>query len=228
MSEHGLSRAEVLVLSFLLDQTTPVRQIHIADETGVTQARVSQILGGTDADGWTERSADGWSARRLGELFERLATARAPRTEAVDRWYSLDNGQRQIELAMDQAAAQNVSLRVGGDWAADRIAPWRIPGLVVLHCDAHLDLEPAGFVPIEDDRSEATTEVRVGRIPPGWRCDIAFAGALGGPHAQAWPLAPITEVAREILAAGGPDAADAVAELEQRFLSARAHLGGAA
>ncbi|WP_280429688.1 MarR family transcriptional regulator [Nocardia brasiliensis] len=224
MSEKRLAHAEVAVLAYLLGNPTPQRQVHIAAATGVTQARISQILTAADAKGWTERSADGWQVRRPRELFDRLVAARAPRQEAVEAWYSLDSAQRQIELVLEQATAQHVSVRVCGDWAADLVAPWRIPDIVLIHADSRLDLESAGFVRVETDPSDATLVVSVGAISPGWHLDSRLAAAMGGPRDLAWPLAPVIEVARHILTVGGPDALDAVAELEQRFLSARADL----
>ncbi|WP_069161793.1 MarR family transcriptional regulator [Nocardia altamirensis] len=228
MSEQRLSRAEVTVLSYLLGNPAPQRQVTIADATGVTQARVSQILSAADRRGWTERRTDGWCIRQSRDVFERLVAARPPKADAIDSWYSLDEMPRQIELALEQASAQQVSAQVCGDWAADRVAPWRIPDIVFLHTDMRLDLESVGFVPVDTDPSDATLVVTVGPIPRGLHLDPAVAAAMGGAQALAWPLAPITEVARHLLASGGPDAADAIAELEQRFLSARSALEGAA
>ncbi|WP_107658364.1 MarR family transcriptional regulator [Nocardia suismassiliense] len=224
MSEDKLSRAEVAVLSFLLGSPAAQRQVGIAEATDVTQARVSQILAAADAFGWTERGPDGWQVRRPRELFERLVSARPPKVDVVESWYSLDTMQRQIELALEHAADQQVSLQVCGDWAADRVAPWRIPDIVYLHADGHLDLEAAGFVPVETSPADATIVVNVGKLAPGLRLDPAIATAMGGPPAQAWPLAPITEIARHLLTGDGPDTAEAVAELEQRFLAARSEL----
>lgn len=224
MSEKRLAHAEVAVLAYLLGSPAPQRQVHIAAATGVTQARISQILTAADAHGWTERSVTGWRVRRPRELFERLIAARAPRQESVAAWYSLDNARRQIELALEQASAQRVSVRVCGDWAADLVAPWRIPDTVLMHADSHLELESAGFVRVETGPADATLVVSVGAMSPGWQLDSRLAAAMGGPRDLAWPLAPVIEVARHILTVGGPDAADAVAELEQRFLTARADL----
>ncbi|MGW4846566.1 hypothetical protein [Nocardia brasiliensis] len=224
MSENRLAHAEVAVLAYLLGRPEPQRQVDIAAATGVTQARISQILTAADARGWTERSAAGWRVRRPRDLFERLAAARAPRQEAIEAWYSLDSAQRQIQLVLEQASAQQVSIRVCGDWAADLVAPWRIPDTVLIHADTRIDLESAGFVPVETGPADATLVVSVGAIAPGWHLDSRLAAAMGGPPDLAWPLAPVIEVARHILTTGGPDAADAVAELADRFLTARADL----
>lgn len=224
MSESRLSRAEIAVLSLLLGTPAPQRQVGIAEATGVTQARVSQILSAADALGWTERGADGWQVRRPRELFERLVAARPPKADMVESWYSLDSMPRQIEVALEHASAQQVSLHVCGDWAADRVTPWRIPDIVYLHADARLELEEAGFVPVDTGPADATVVVTVGKLAPGLRLDPAIATAMGGPAAQTWPLAPITEIARHVLAGDRPDAAEAVAELEQRFLLARDEL----
>ncbi|PXX64011.1 hypothetical protein DFR70_105193 [Nocardia tenerifensis] len=224
MSENKLARAEVAVLSFLLGSPAPQRQVGIAEATGVTQARVSQILSAADARGWTERGADGWQVRQPRELFERLAAARPPKVDVIESWYSLDDMPRQIELALEHAAAQRVSLQVCGDWAADRVAPWRIPDIVFLHADSRLELEQAGFVPVETSPADATIVVTVGKLVPGLHLDPSIAAAMGGPSAQAWPLAPVTEIARHLLSGDAPDAVEAVAELEERFLAARSEL----
>ena len=105
-----------------------------------------------------------------------------------------------------------------GDWAADLIAPWRRPGLVTIHADAMPDLEMVDFVPSDDNA--ATAIVYVGRVGPTWMADTAVVRAMSGRDIVE-TLAPVTEIAREILSAAGSDAPDAVSELKQTWLAAR-------
>lgn len=194
-----------------------MRQTEIANAIHATQARVSQVLAETDRDGLTLRTAAGWQVTDPAAVFD-LCTGQPLRPLPPLGWYALEPGLRQVESSIDAATRARAEYRLTGDWAADLLAPWRIPQLVVLHVDKPLDLEDAGFVPAE--LTDATLHLVVGTVPPRWRTDprIAVRMADSEPGRN---LAPVNDIARRIRVTGGPDAAEAVAELRHRFLQAR-------
>jgi hypothetical protein len=81
-----------------------------------------------------------------------------------------------------------------------------------------LDLESVDFV--HSDGNEATAMLHVGRVLPAWKADEAVIRTMSG-RDLAERLAPVTEIAREILSTGGSDAQDAVTELKRSWLDAR-------
>jgi hypothetical protein len=217
-----IGRVKAAVLGFLLETPAAVRQTAIAAMVGATQARVSQILAETGHAGLTERAEGGWRVRDPGRMFDLCVHAR-PVVGADEAWYGLEPTGRQVEQYAELARRDDVEYRLGGDWAADRLAPWRIPTIAVLHANRSVDLEHLGFVPAA--LGEATLLVHLDSDRPRWSCDPRVAAEMAGER-PGIPLSPVHEIAREILAAGGPDATEAVAELRTRFLDARSTVVG--
>ena len=62
---------------------------------------------------------------------------------------------------------------IGGDVAADRIAPWKMPGKGLIYIKSPVDLVDDGFVPAPVN--EATLITRIPRDPSLWK----VAGAVG-------------------------------------------------
>ena len=221
---NRLARVTAAVLGCLLETPEPMRQTEIAAAVEATQARVSQVLGETDRAGLTVRSGRGWLIISPAAAFD--ICANQPSRAPVTGWYSLEPGLRQVESCIDSARQSDIDYRVSGDWAADRLAPWRIPRLGVVHIDRQLDLESAGFVPSE--LIDATLHTLISPLPGQWRTDPRIAARLAGSHAVDWRFAPVHDIARQILAAGDPDAVEAVAELRDRFLAARSAIAAEA
>jgi hypothetical protein len=182
------------------------------------------VLKGLRADGLVRRAATGWVTPDLADAFDILVATGPPETVMTTRWFSLRPVRDQMQAIHRQAAAQGVATRLCGDWAADLIAPWRRPGLLAAHADALLDLENVDFVPSDD--KAATAIVHVGQVRRAWTADNAVVRAMSGRDVTE-TLAPVTEIAREILSAAGSDAADAVSELKRVWLGARTALNGA-
>jgi len=220
-----LARVTAAVLGCLVENPQPMRQTEIAIAVEATQARVSQVLDETDRSGLTARSRQGWQVTHPATAFDTCVSQISRRTTLAG-WYSLESGPQQIESCIDTAQRNEAEYRVSGDWAADRLAPWRIPRLAIIHTDRHLDLETAGFVPSE--LGDATLLTALGPILQQWRTDPRIATHMAGSPTTDWHFAPVHDIAHQILAAGGPDATEAVSELRDRFLTARAALAAGA
>ncbi|MQA98444.1 MAG: MarR family transcriptional regulator [Streptosporangiales bacterium] len=210
--------AERAVLGHLLGHPGPHRQVAIAEAVGVTQARVSQVLSRAVSNGDARRGAAGWEAVNAARILDVLAgTGFTPTLE--QRWYHLDPPRQQIDLAMEAVRSAGARWRLSGDWAADVLAPWRLPGLVVIHADRTVDLEAAGFVPVVSD--EATLVTAVHDIRDAWRIAPPVQARLVAERPE-WPFAPIEEIAHDMLMTGEADAPEALTHLKARFLAARA------
>lgn len=214
-----LSAGTLATLQFLLEHPEPATQHRIAGAVGLSQARVSQVLTELRRDGLVDRRPSGWWLPDARDAFHTwLASAPAP-DALTTSWYSLAAPAQQIADAGVRAAAEQAEIRLCGDWAADLLAPWRRPGLIVIHAEQTLDLEDHGFVPSPADA--ATLAVKVGAVLADWRPDPDVVAAMTDAPVPR-PTAPVTEIAREISAAGGSDAAQAVDELAAVWLRARA------
>lgn len=208
--------AELAVLGHLLEHPGSHRQQTMADATGLTQARVSQVLKRATTEQLAVRAPGGWTAGDLDRLFTVCSLQPEP-SALVEHWYHLETAPRQIDLCLAVADAVLARARVSGDWAADRLAPWRLPTLAVVHADRTLDLEPAGFVPAGPADAMLVTVIHP--ISDAWGLDPAVLRRLQ--TESPWPFAPVHQIARDILSAGGSDAAEALDHLRTRFLDAR-------
>jgi hypothetical protein len=217
-ARRTFSRGALLILQHMVEHPRAFKQTELADAVEVSQPRVAQVLKDLRRDGLAVRAPTGWITPDASSAFAILVETRPPETLMTTRWFSLRPVRDQIQAIQRQARAERVAIRLCGDWAADLLAPWRRPGLVAMHADALLDLEDADFVPSDDEA--ATVILHVGRVRTGWTADEAVVRAMSG-RDIAERLAPVSEIAREILSSGGGDAADAVAELKRAWLAGR-------
>lgn len=82
-----------------------------------------------------------------------------------------------------------------------------------------MPLEAAGFVPAELADATLLTVTRM--IRPAWQISPAIRESMTT-DSSPWVLAPVHQVARDLLAAGGPDVTEACQQLKDSFLHARA------
>jgi hypothetical protein len=213
-----LSPGAAAVLQYLLEYPYPAPQTRIASAVGLTQPRVSQVMPELSAAGLAGRGVGGYFAADPGEGFEILRTRRATASVVVAGWYSVEAPRKQLAIVRERASAAGLDVRLCGDWAADLLAPWRQPGRIVVHTDATVDLGGVAFVPSPPEA--ATLEFRVEPIRASWRPAPEIIAAMTDQRVE-WPVAPVTEVAREIAETGGSDADQAVYELKRAWLQAR-------
>jgi hypothetical protein len=213
-----LSPGAAATLQYLTEHPRAARQHDIAAAIGVSQPRVSQVLAGLGADGLVRRTPAGWVVVDPAHAFDILAGPLRRTTGLADLWYGLAPPRAQIAAVFAAAEAANAAIRLCGDWAADLLAPWRQPGVIVVHADATLALDDAGFVPA--NTGSASLLVRIDPIRPAWRPDMEIEAILTKSGAPG-PLAPVTEIARELRAARASDADEAIDELKRAWLRAR-------
>lgn len=213
--------AELAVLGRLLEYPGPHRQASVAEAVGITQPRVSQVLRAALDEGLVARTGKGWQVDEAARVFD-VCAAPARELVTVEGWYHLRDAAEQFDLCL--AAEPAAATRVSGDWAADRLAPWRLPRLAVVHADRTLPLEAVGFVP--SDLADATLLTVTRMIRPTWQISPAIRKSMTT-DSSPWILAPVHQVARDLLATGGPDATEACQQLKDSFLRARAKVCGA-
>lgn len=218
-SAARLSPGALATLQFLLEYPEPASQHRVAAAVGLSQPRVSQVLKELRGDELVDRVAGGWRVLRPERALDVWFSAPVVPTALTVTWYSLAAAGEQIANIWDQAEAEGAEVRLCGDWAADLLAPWRKPGLITVHTDRTLDLEDQNFVPASAETG--TVALHVGPIRTDWQPDPDVVVAMTGGE-RLRPIAPVTEIAREILATGGSDAHQAADELTFAWLRTRA------
>lgn len=191
----------------LIAATRPVTQVELATLVGVSQPRVSQVLGLLARSSAVTSTADGYVGRRK-QLIDLYVENHRPALVGVEvPWYSLQPMREQVDLLCAHAAATGTRVAVSADLAPDLLAPWRHPTLTVVYADGALDLKAAGFVRAEG-RVDATVLVRHTRdttllaaFEP-WRRSIDEL-PLADPVQQIWDLHDL----------GGADRAEAAERL---------------
>jgi hypothetical protein len=221
-SGPSLSPGACAVLGQLLERGDPVRQVALARMVGLTQARISQLLSSLDGLGLTHRTRTGWEVADAQAALEVWLAAASTPGGTVSHWYGLDPLPDQLAHALGQAATADAAVRVSGDLAADVLVPWRRPVLVVLYSDRTLNLDAADLVPAP--REEATLRLHTTAIRPDWHPDPLLVHALAPHDPPPWPLAPVTQILRDVLASSGPDRDQAAARLRTAWLTTRTHL----
>lgn len=191
---YGLLRA-------LARTRAPRTQVQLAKEAGITQAGVSQVL--KQLDRLVTKSADGWAAHDVRDLVD-MFLLEYPGARGIKRhWFSLEAADRQAQRALDAGADADPIL--SGDVGADRIAPWRALGKVVLYGRTGVGLARAGFA--EADAERASLEYIVPADQTIWATAIAYTEGR-----RPWTADPLM-CAHDILRTGGPDAHEAVDRL---------------
>lgn len=176
----------------LIAATRPANQVELATLVGVSQPRVSQVLGRLARSSAVTSTADGYVGRRK-QLIDLYVENHRPALVGVEvPWYSLQPMREQIERLCAHAISMGTRAAVSADLAPDLVAPWRHPTLTVVYADDALDLTAAGFVRAEG-RVDATAAVRhtsdttlLAAFEPGRRSVDGL--PLADPVQQIWDL----------------------------------------
>ena len=138
-------------------------QADLADETGISQARISQLLGEWPAGSGVTR-IDGrparWRVDNPDLLISMWLTAYVPEQRIPSYWYGLDSLTQQ---AMTAAETLGGRAWVSGGLAADALAPWAVPQKILIYTDEARDLSAAGFA--SSPQKGATLELVSTRDP---------------------------------------------------------------
>jgi len=156
------------VMRSLLVSTGPLTQKDLATAAGISQGAVSMIVNNLP----TRKDRDGWSALNRPGLLEQFLSEYPGPGGVSTYWLSLKSLAAQSEAAISLADELAVPVLIGGDIAADRIAPWRLPSLATMYTAEHLDYTVVMLTPV--DPSEATLRA----IVPDDPTVFATAGAF--------------------------------------------------
>lgn len=190
-----------LMRTLIRDGSLPEQTV-VAAQFQVTQQAVSRALR-TLRDARTEDLAE-----LLALFFEEYP---GPGGKEFG-WYGLEPVTKQVSTAVSLAHSLDLDPMVGGDVAADRIAPWKLPTRARVYLRGTIDLGGEGFVPAP--LMEATLICCTPRDRTLWATGTAVEGDV--PHLVADPVL----VLWELLHSDDPDSDQAAAHLRQAILAA--------
>jgi hypothetical protein len=194
------------------------RQVHLGAASGVTQARVSQVLNTLTKAGLIARDIDGWGVTDWDRaLAVWLSSYPGPRG-VTTYWSGLDDVWANTLRALDGLPYDAV---VSGDVAADLVAPWRQPQSATIYVSAMTSLVKTGLVPAaaRDDGTVAVCVPDDHSVWPIKTIDRTF-------HEQSIRIADPLQVLIDVKAAD--DAESAAAAERLTIWIRREHDGGAA
>lgn len=144
----------------LIAADAPRTQVALAQEVGVTQPRVSQVLEQLMNAHAASVSARGYRGNQARLLDLYALRARPQLLEPEASWYSTRTLAEQATRLVRAARDQNTAVACSADLGPDLLVPWRHPTVLVTYVSAPLELSDAGFVPAEG-RADASVLVRV-------------------------------------------------------------------
>lgn len=159
------------VARYLLHIGEPVRQYDIAADLRMSQQAVSNAA--RHYGDWVAIEPSGVIATNRAGLLQAWAEEYQGAGGTEFGWYSLDPIVEQTFKAAEVAALMGAAPLISGDVAADRIAPWKMPGKGRIYIKSPVDLVDDGFVPAPIDAATLITQIP--RDPSIW----ALAGAVG-------------------------------------------------
>lgn len=194
------------VARYLLLVGEPVRQYDIAADLRVSQQAVSNAA--RHYGDLVAVEPNGVVATDRAGLLHAWADEYRGAGGAEFGWYSLDPVVKQTHKAAEVAALLGAAPLISGDVAADRIAPWKMPGKGLIYIKSPVDLVDDGFVPAPVN--EATLITRIPRDPSLWKvADAVGSRDLGGEFRNADDVL----VYWDVLHGNDTDSAEAAAQL---------------
>jgi len=187
----------------LLSGASRTDQIRLAELAGVTQGSVSNAL---------RRIPE---HRNPGAAFDELVDEYpGPGGQTYYWWSSQPVNEQARHLA-------RLGALLSGDFAADRIAPWRMPERVVAYVDAPLDLAASGYVLA--DPSDYTTLVAVPADPTLRATARAWsASSAAGDVVVADPIIAAYDVTRSATTGDDDEAVEKLRDVVvKRFIAAQ-------
>ncbi|MFD7309088.1 hypothetical protein [Promicromonospora sp. NPDC059942] len=136
-------------LAFELLEAPIASQRALAGRIGVTQPRVSQALQGLgDA---VRRTRTGWEARSPDDLADWILAGYPWQPRIATSWLTLDAPVAAAQRVTTELRERGIEHAVGGDVAADSLAPWARPSSAWIWTAAQIDLQEAGATPTTAD-----------------------------------------------------------------------------
>lgn len=140
----GTSTAQVM--QELLWRGT-VTQSELTSATGLSQARVSQVLNKLAKQPWLTAAGGRpvrWRVTNVNDLVDHWLTIYRPTKSVATFWYSLESLQNQVQAAIRSVGP---SAWVSGGMAADALVPWSVPQSALIYTSSMQDLSRSGLVP---------------------------------------------------------------------------------
>lgn len=121
------------------------RQVELAAASGVTQARVSQILNLLRSGGIASHDGDGWYVTDWDRGLETWLSSYPGPRGVTTYWSGLDDIWTNALTALGGLSGEAV---LSGDVAADLLAPWRQPRFASIYAPAMDNLARTGLVAV--------------------------------------------------------------------------------
>ena len=144
------------VAASLLESPAP-SQTALAERCGITQGRVSKILGSLRPL-WT-RSDRGIQVSDPIALSDWLVREYPRRSVVETAWLTLEPLAPLARTTATYLEQQSVDYALSGDVVADLLAPWANPTVLRISVDAPLDLAPLGLTPAPRDSANVLMDV---------------------------------------------------------------------
>lgn len=181
-----------------------VRQVDLAEQTGLSQPRVSQLLAALRAAGVVDGSRARWQVREADRALQLWLAGYPGPGGTTTHWAGLE-AMWPTTLALLPLLGHDTL--VSGDAGADLLAPWRRPRRAVLYARSLPDLVDSGLVQTESAEL-ATVSICVPDDASIWL------GASTRTHAGRTLAVPgAVQVMWDVLAEGGVDVEQAAAAL---------------
>lgn len=192
-------------LAFELLEAPKASQRVLADRIGVTQPRISQAL--QDLGDAVHRTPTGWEVRSPSDLADWVLGRYPWQPRIATSWLTLDAPLKAAKRATTHLREGGIEHAVGGDVAADSVAPWARPSSAWIWTAVQVDLQAIEATPTTADAANLFLAV------PD---DPYLLGSAARPE-NSCPVLPPWRVWIDLAHQGHGDAADAL----RRHLTAR-------
>lgn len=201
------------IVRLLVAAREPLTQLAIAEATGITQPRVSQVLKRLAEQELVRSRPRGYSATKRARLLDLYREQSRPAlTRPEEPWYGTAALLDQVRAVLQLAGQRGVDVAVSADLGPDLLVPWRHPTLAIVYSARALDLRVARLVPAEG-RTDSSVLLRITddasllRPFPPWRSAV-----------EGIPLTDPAQQWCDLLDLGGDDRREAADHLRQAIL----------
>ncbi|MFE7506566.1 hypothetical protein [Promicromonospora sp. NPDC057488] len=136
-------------LAFELLEAPTASQRVLAARIGVTQPRISQAL--RNLGDAVHRTPAGWEVRSPDDLADWILARYPWQPRIATSWLTLDAPVAAARHATTHLTERGIEHAVGGDVAADSVAPWARPSSAWIWTAAQVDLQEIGATPTTAD-----------------------------------------------------------------------------
>lgn len=220
MAERAIEVAEArrwgsgtaAVVRLLIAADSPLTQGAIGSETGVSQPRVSQVLGLLGSMDGVRVSARGYRGRRSRLLNLYAGRTKPALAEPERSFYSTRPLREQARRIVRAARRRRAAIAFSADLGPDLLVPWRHPTVTIVYALDSDVLADVGFVEAEG-RTDASIILRAVTDATLLRPFEPWPSSVGG-----IPLTDPVQQWWDLLDLGGEDRAEAAGRLRRAIL----------